>query len=77
MRAADLTRALRAFTKRQPFRPFFIEFNSGDRLQVTHPEAIDRQEDLFVFRGPDGGHRIFSPTGVCQLIDPPPPAQGS
>jgi hypothetical protein len=74
MTGDELARALRALTSRRPFRPFFIEFNSGDRLRVSHPESVDRQGELFVHRGADRGNRIFTAAGVCQLIDPPPGA---
>lgn len=67
----ELNLALRALTRRRRFRPFLIEFNSGDRLLVSHPESIDRQGELFVHRGSDRGNRIFAASGVCQLIDLP------
>jgi hypothetical protein len=72
MTADDLDRAVRALSRRRPFRPFFIEFHSGDRLQVSHPEAVIREEELFLHRGPDRSRRLFSGLGVCQIIDPPP-----
>jgi hypothetical protein len=74
MTGDDLDRALRALTRRHPFRPFHIEFISGDRVLVSHPESIDRQGEVFLYRGPDWGHRIFAAVGVCQLIAPPPAA---
>jgi len=75
MTADDLERAIRALCKHKPFRPFLIEFPSSDRLLVSHPEAIDRVGEvgeLFVYRGPDRGQRIFAGTAVGQLIDLPP-----
>jgi hypothetical protein len=74
MTADDLERALRSLTRRAPFRSFQIELNSGDRLLVSHPEAVDRYGDLFLYRGPDGGHRLFAGPSVCQLIDTAPAA---
>jgi hypothetical protein len=70
-----LERALRAFNRRQPFLPFLIELHSGDRITVSHPEAVVRQGDLFVYRSPDRGQRVFAGAGVSQLIDPPPALQ--
>ncbi len=49
MTADDLERAIRALSKRKPFRPFLIEFHSSDRILVSHPEAIDRDGELFVY----------------------------
>lgn len=69
MTAESLERAFRAYSRRRPFRSFWTEFVSGDRLLVTHPEAILRVKELFVFHGPDGGHRIFAAESVCQLIE--------
>jgi hypothetical protein len=60
MNADDLERALRSLTRRAPFRSFQIELNSGDRLLISHPEAVERYGGLFA--GPS----------VCQLIDPVP-----
>jgi hypothetical protein len=54
-----LTRALKSPAQRQPFRPFLIEFLSGKRLPVAHPEALRRFGDLFLHRAADGSHRIF------------------
>lgn len=71
MTGDELSLALRALTRRRRFRPFFIEFNSGDRLRVSHPESIDRKGELFVHRGSDRGNRIFRASAVCQIIDPP------
>jgi hypothetical protein len=71
MTADDLERALRALTRRRPFRPFLIELHSGDRISVAHPEAVDRHGELFLHRGPDRSQRIFAGPSVCQLIDPP------
>jgi hypothetical protein len=44
MEAQAFERALRAFARRTPFRAFVIEFVSGTRLHIEHPEAL-------VFRG--------------------------
>ena len=64
-------RALRGFARRRPFRPFLIDFVSGDRLVVVHPEAVDRDGDLFLFRGPDRRYRVFVAASVCQLLRRP------
>jgi hypothetical protein len=70
MTGDELERGLRAFTRRRPFRTFLLEFVSGDRIQISHPEAIDRFGELFLYRAPDRSQRIFAASGVCQLIDP-------
>jgi hypothetical protein len=69
--------ALRGFTRRHPFRPFLIEFTSGDRLLVTHPEAVRFEGDVLVYLSPDRRYRLFDNESVCQLLDLPPAASPS
>jgi hypothetical protein len=64
-------RAFQAFLSRRPFLPFLIELESGDRISVTHPEAIRQFGDLFVHRAPDRTQKMFEVSAVCQFIDPP------
>ena len=73
----DLEKAIHAFATRRGFRPFLIEFSSGDRILVSHPEAVRRYQALFLYSGTDGRYRIFPPGQVCQLIEQPPPAPAS
>jgi hypothetical protein len=77
MTADDLERALRALARRRPFRPFLIEFHSGDRILISHPEAVDRYGNLFLYRGPNRDQRFFDGTAVGQIIDPPTGPPGS
>lgn len=76
MTGDDLTQIVHLLGHRRPFRPFLIEFNSGDRLRVSHPEAIERRDELFLHRGPDLEHRIFAASSVSQLIVPSPSMPG-
>jgi hypothetical protein len=50
-----------------------VEFISGTRMLVTHPEAIDRHGDLFSCRGGDSIKRVFTAASVCQLAEAEPP----
>jgi hypothetical protein len=68
--------ALRAFVGRRPFKPFLIEFVSGDRLLVTHPETLEILPGFYVHTRKNQGHRVFTCEGVCQLLHaykPPAP----
>jgi hypothetical protein len=66
----------RAFCRRRPFRPFLIEFGSGNQLLIGHPEAIRNEAELYAMRRPDNGHAVFTADSVCRLLDPPlPPMQ--
>jgi hypothetical protein len=69
MTGDDLEQILRAFARRRPFKPYFIEFNSGDRVRVTHPDCVDRHEELFHYVGSGRSQRVFTGASVCQLID--------
>ena len=63
-------RSLQLFNRRAPFRSYFIELVSGDRIQVRHPEAVEPFGSVFLFRAPDRESRIFEADAVVQLIDP-------
>ncbi len=71
MTTQQLERALRGFNQRRPFRRFLIELESGRDISVVHPEAIRREDDLYVARLPDGGHVVFAAASVTRLLDPP------
>ena len=68
---------LRSFNRRRPFLPFLIDFNSGDRVLVTHPEAIDQVDEFFVHRAPNRVRRVFVGSSVCQLLDATVPSPAS
>ena len=61
--------ALRAFTRRSPFRPFLVELTSGDRFHVHHPEALALRGQVAMFIGPDAAVRLFDSESACQLLD--------
>lgn len=69
MNEQNLHVALRAFTRRKPFGHFWIEFHSGDRVLVKHPEAAAVRGRLVTFMAPDRQQRLFDSTSVCQLIE--------
>jgi hypothetical protein len=63
--------ALRLFTSRGTFLPFVVEFNSGFRLTVRHPEALVLRRDLAYYVGPNYYTRLFDASCVTQLSDLP------
>jgi hypothetical protein len=67
----EFARALRLFGRRRPFKPFLVEFVSGDRVLATHPEAVARFRNLWYYYGPDKTERLFVAANVCQVLDPP------
>jgi hypothetical protein len=70
MREQGVQRSLRALNSRTPFRPFLIEFISGDQVLVRHPEAVALEKNVLVFRDAQGRHQLFDATTVCRLIEP-------
>jgi hypothetical protein len=67
----NFPRALRGFTRRQPFLPFGVELVSGDRLRVVHPEALSLRGELAMSIATDGSVRLFDSQSVSQLYDEP------
>lgn len=62
---------LRILSRRRPFRAFQVDFNNGAPLVVSPPEALNRYDGLFVFRGPDHCIAVFTGGDVCLLSEPP------
>jgi hypothetical protein len=69
MTPAGFARALRSFAERRPFQRFLIEFHSGDRIPIGHPEAAAIRTDVVIYRSPAMHFRLFDSTSVCQLLD--------
>jgi hypothetical protein len=63
--------ALEAFMRRRPFRPFIIEFHSGRRLLIEHPEALLHRGQLLHFLSPGEGARnyVFDSSSVSLVRD--------
>jgi len=72
MTLQTIVAAYRGFTRRQRFRPFLIEFVSGDRLLVTNREAVGWREAALIYTGPRNDYRVFDSSSVCQLLDVEP-----
>jgi hypothetical protein len=68
----ELEWALRAYTRRRPFRPFLIEFVSGSQVRMEHPDAIAFVKPLWLYRGPKRAQTLFASSAVCRLLDVPP-----
>lgn len=61
--------ALSAFCRRRPFRRFVVEFTSGNKVGVRHPEAIRGRGELYAMRMPDAGSMVFVAESVARLFD--------
>ena len=63
--------ALRLYGKRRPFKPFLLEFMSGNQILIGHPEAIRNEGIIYTMRRPDGGPMVFAAESVARLFDVP------
>ncbi|HEX3314112.1 MAG TPA: hypothetical protein VHR72_04430 [Gemmataceae bacterium] len=61
--------ALRAFLRRRPFVKFFVEFASGEKLSIAHPEALDKTATMYVLRSPNDAYSVFPAESVTRLHD--------
>jgi hypothetical protein len=59
----------RAFSRRRPFRTFHLEFTSGARIEVRHPEAIRTESSLYVLRTFDGANVVFASESIVRVVD--------
>ena len=65
----EFTVSLRAFTRRRPFRHFFIEFVNGQAIRVRHPEGVGPFAGVWLFHAREGGRVVFASSSVCRLLD--------
>ena len=70
MTEESFERAMRSFCKRQPFRPFFLELITRERMLVHHPEAVTHRGSLAVFVTPLAQYHLFDSSSVCRILDP-------
>ncbi len=73
MTPEELDRILRILSHQRPFRPFLIEFVSGDRVEVPHPEAVSLWDRFYLYVSPHRERRCFVPGSVCQILLTLPP----
>jgi hypothetical protein len=69
MTHATFRRSLRAFCRRTPFRPFVIQFVTGEDLTSGHPEAVMLYKRVAIATEPDRRQRLFDSYSVCQLLE--------
>ena len=69
MVAKTFAEALRAFSRRQPFKPFVVELVSGERIRVEHPEALAFRAGAAVYISPRGKFALFDHEGVAEVLE--------
>ena len=68
MTRENFERVLQAFQRRTPFRPFTVEFVSGERVSVDHPEALVLRGGVAVYISPEGVPTLFDHEGVSEVV---------
>ncbi len=71
MTMENFQKVLRAMIRRQPFKPFTVELNTGNRIEIDHPEATVMREGAAIFIGPGFVPVYFDHNSVTQIIDWP------
>jgi hypothetical protein len=77
MEAPSFDLELRALARRQPFQPFTVEFVSGEKIEIDHPEALVFRKGVAVHIDVNEVPTLFDHQGVARLIgkiDKPAPA---
>jgi hypothetical protein len=68
MEADNFERTLRAFKRRNPFRPFAVALVNGDRFEVDHPDALVMRDGVAVYVAAGGIPVLFDHEGVNQVV---------
>lgn len=70
MTRKSFEQAMQAFLRRDPFRPFVIELDSGEQWVVGQPEALFYHDGgTGVYFRPDGSFDFVDCENVKQLIE--------
>jgi hypothetical protein len=73
MKREQFEAALRERTQRQPFLPFTIELDGGDKFIVTERKAIHHFAGAATIYHPDGNFDFIDPEDVSRVCDMPLP----
>ena len=68
MTREDFERVLKACHQRTPFRTFSVEFVSGERIAVDHPEALILRGGVAVYLSSDGVPTLFDHESVSEVV---------
>jgi hypothetical protein len=69
MKRADFEKVMATMLHRQPFRPFLIELDDGERLVVGQREAVHHYVGSAVYFRPDGNFDFVDPENVNRLLE--------
>jgi hypothetical protein len=68
MQATHFDKTLKTFHYRKPFRPFSVQFVSGEVVDVDHPEAVVVRAGVGVYVAPDGTPTLFDHESVSEVV---------
>jgi hypothetical protein len=68
MNKENFDRAFQIFQRRKPWRPFTLELLTGSRIEIEHPEALTRYEDLVKHQSSTGLQSVFEYTSVVRFL---------
>ena len=72
MTAEHFEEAIGELMALRPFKPFTLELNTGQRIEIDSPGALLwNQTDSTIFRSPGGPLVIFDHDSVNQIINSP------
>jgi hypothetical protein len=71
MTAEHFDETLKTLLTRQPFKPFTIELNTGQRHEVDHPHATAFEDGAAVHLAPGGVPVFFDHESVNRFIHSP------
>ena len=71
MTAEHFQETLEALMSRQPFKPFIVELNTGQRYEIDGPHATAFKDGAAVFLAPGGAPVFFDHESVNQIINAP------
>jgi len=68
MQATHFDKTLKTFRHRKPFRPFSVQFLSGEVVDVDHPEAVVVRAGVGVYVAPDGTPTLFDHESGSEVV---------
>jgi len=71
MTAEHFQETLDALMSIRPFKPFTVELNTGQRIEIDHHLSVSARDGYAVFTAPGGVLVMFDHESVNQIINAP------
>ena len=69
MKRQQLQSAVDSFKQRQPFQPFVVELDEGERLIVDDPKQLPGFGGAYTYLRPGGNFVFVDPEDVARVVD--------